>query len=103
MIFMETIRIQYPEIQTESMKKKFWPLVQKELERSNCQEYKIFYRAERSGEAMVMIYWDRENFDPKGSRISHTLISEIKKYGLLDYCTWINMFPTIVKRKENKL
>jgi hypothetical protein len=89
MIYLEKIRLQSAEVHIDPLKNNIWALIQKELDESDCTEYHIFFRMEHPGEAMLTLRWDRENFDPRGSRTAQVLVSELKRYGLVHYSAWV--------------
>ncbi len=87
----EIIRFQSSEIQTDSKYIKLWRLIQNELEGSDCLDYQILARTDRSGEMMVVIYWNQERIDSRGSQISQILSLEIQNYGSVNYSTWTDL------------
>ncbi len=89
MVYLELIRVQSAEAQSGPSKNNIWALVQKELDVLEPNRGRIFFRIEQPGEAMLVVRWDRESFDPRGSRIAQLLVSELKKHGLVNYSAWV--------------
>lgn len=88
MIFLELIRVQSAEANAGLLKKNIWNLVQKEFEDLEQTRGRIFFRIERPSEVLLMLRWGRAGFDPQGSRMAQLLVSELKKYGLVNYSAW---------------
>jgi hypothetical protein len=89
MVFLELIRVQSTGESVAPLKNGVWKLIQKELDGLGLTRGRIFFRVGQTGEAIVMLLWDRETFDPRGSALSQLLVSELKKHGLVNYSAWI--------------
>ncbi len=88
MIYLECIRVQTAESYRTPGKDDPWSLVQQELDNLEFGQGDIFFRMDQPGEAMVMLRWDRDDFDSRGSRVAQLLVSELRKLGLVNFSVW---------------
>ncbi len=89
MITIECLRMQTPQTPGNGPESSLWALVRQELDKLQPEQGRIATRIDQPGEVMVLLRWEQEHFDPRGSRVALALVSELRQYGLVNYSAWV--------------
>ncbi len=63
-------------------------MIQQELDKMSCLDYQILARTDRSGEVMVIVYWNKDPMNSEKNRVLQSINLELQKFGMVSHSHW---------------
>ncbi|OQY60635.1 MAG: hypothetical protein B6245_00535 [Desulfobacteraceae bacterium 4572_88] len=93
MEWLEIIKVRTAGVGERGVDKELLEQVEKGLKSPGLAGVKVFAHASVPNDLVITLKWGTEHPQPWGSDLAHSLIQELKRYGLTDHSVWIEKFP----------
>lgn len=89
MKFLEVFRMRSPLLKAKSADKELSDLIEEIRKTPDLSEAKYYVHGHIPGDRIIILAWNKEHSPTLGSELSHRLIQELKKYGVVHYSNWL--------------